>query len=324
MKKIAIICGGPSHEHEVSINSTKSILKNINRKLYDPTVFYISKVLKCQIFKPTTDNWKLNPKEPFLSALQKLKKFDLAFLGMHGEFGEDGVIQTFLDFEGVKYTGCDPYASKLCMDKYRTALIIKQLGVLIPKTKLIRLEDAVSLTKFPFVLKPNKAGSSVGTGIIKNAQELKNFLKSIKKDFDPKSEYLVQELISGTELSCGCLQDKNGKFIKLPPIEIIPQVSSFFSYKAKYAHGGSKEISPPQSISKALSNKISNLACEIHELLGCKTYSRSDFFVKNDKIYYLETNTLPGMTETSLLPQEAAAAGINFSELLDFLIKASI
>ena len=136
--------------------------------------------------------------------------------------------------------------------------------------------------------------------------------------------FVVQDLIEqDIELSCGCLEKKNGEFIKLPPIEIIPQSSSFFDYKAKYSEGGSIEITPPEHISQDISETISQLAIDIHKLLGCTVYSRSDFLIKGNSIYYLETNTLPGMTSTSLLPQEASTVGISFTELIDFLIKNS-
>jgi D-alanine-D-alanine ligase len=125
------------------------------------------------------------------------------------------------------------------------------------------------------------------------------------------------------ELSCGCLEDISGNIRNLPAIEIIPQTSDFFDYNAKYTIGASIEITPPEHISKEIADKISILTGEIHKVLGCRLYSRSDFFVKGKDIYYIETNTLPGMTSTSLLPQEAKADGIGFTELLDFLIENS-
>jgi D-alanine-D-alanine ligase len=135
---------------------------------------------------------------------------------------------------------------------------------------------------------------------------------------------LAQEYLEDAiEIQCGALQKKNGDFIALPPIEIIPKKNVFFDYDSKYLSGGATEITPPVSISKKLSDKISILSIEIHKLLALKTYSRTDFMVKNGKIYFLETNTLPGMTATSLLPQEANSIGISYPQLLDFIISNS-
>jgi D-alanine-D-alanine ligase len=176
----------------------------------------------------------------------------------------------------------------------------------------------------PICIKPNALGSSIGVFLIKDRETLDNAKDKLEEDFDENESFLIQELIvEGLEVSCGCLEKKNGEFIKLPPIEIIPQNSSFFDYKAKYTKGASIETTPPTQINNSMSERISDLAVEIHSILGCSLYSRSDFLIKGDDIYYLETNTLPGMTNTSLLPQECKAAGIRFSELIDFLIENS-
>jgi D-alanine-D-alanine ligase len=132
----------------------------------------------------------------------------------------------------------------------------------------------------------------------------------------------VQEaILNSLEVSCGCLQKKDGSFIDIPPIEIIPQINSFFDYDSKYTKGGSMEITPPKSIDKKMSDKIIRLAQEIHKELGCRLYSRSDFLVKDGKVYFLELNTLPGMTSTSLIPQECNAIGMSYTDLVTFLIE---
>ncbi|HCI05540.1 TPA: D-alanine--D-alanine ligase, partial [Patescibacteria group bacterium] len=258
-------------------------------------------------------------------------------MGIHGEFVEDGRLQNLLDFFGVKYTGSGMAASVLAMDKYSSTNLAEKsfgvsphtssglgVGVKLPKTIIFNSDNSdldYRQIGFPVVLKPNDAGSSVGVKILKTAQELEQEIEKLKND--RKFDYwLLQEYIDGAiELSCGCLQKSSKEFVQLPPIEIIPQKAEFFDYDSKYQKGGSKEVTPPESISKELSAKISLLACQIHQLLRCRTYSRSDFLVKGKDVYYLETNTLPGMTGTSLLPQEARAAGISFSELIDFIIE---
>ncbi|MEW5805452.1 MAG: ATP-grasp domain-containing protein [Patescibacteria group bacterium] len=330
-QKIALVCGGPSSEHEVSLKSTAAILKNINSDKYEIFVFYLDKQLNSCFFEVKAGQDLVIPQDrslylPFLDGIQKnLTQCDKAVLmGIHGEFVEDGRLQNILDFFGIKYTGSGMEASVLAMDKYDSMNLAEKLvGIKMPKTIIFNSQNPVDLSgfEFPLVLKPNNAGSSVGVRIIKSKNELEQALEQIKTEF--KFDYwLIQEYITNAlEISCGCLEKTNGEFIQLPPIEIIPKVSSFFDYSAKYQVGGSKEITPPQSISKELSDRVSKLACQIHQVLRCKTYSRSDFLVQGEQVVYLETNTLPGMTQTSLLPQEAKAAGISFSELIDFVIE---
>ncbi len=338
--KIALVCGGPSSEHEVSLWSTQAILKNISPEKYEVFVFYIDKQLNTCFFgvKPGDELNISQNKDlylPLLKGIEKnLKTVDKAVLmGIHGEFVEDGRLQNILDFFGVKYTGSGMASCVLAMDKYSSTNLVEKIfgdspergrGVKLPKTKIFNPDNNdldYSNLVFPVVLKPNDAGSSVGVKILKTQEELKTEIEKLKND--SKFDYwLLQEYISGAiELSCGCLQKANKEMLTLPPIEIIPHKADFFDYDSKYQVGGSREITPPESISKEQSDRISKLACQIHRVLRCKTYSRSDFLIKGTDVYYLETNTLPGMTQTSLLPQEAKAAGFSFSQLIDFIIE---
>jgi len=327
--KIALVCGGPSSEHKISLKSTQAILKNIDNNKYQIFIFYITKNLTTCFFKSKTKKLII-PKDkklylPLLKGIsQNLTKVDLALLmGIHGEFVEDGRLQSLLELFNIKYTGSKVEASILAMDKYFSNLLVNNnLKIKIPKTKLIDLENPNLNFKitYPVILKPNNAGSSIGIYIINSYKELKSALKEISNS--KFKYYLIQKYLKNSlEISCGCLEDKNGNFIKLPPIEIIPKDKKFFDYQAKYSKSGSIEITPPVSLNYKLSNKISDLACKIHQLLRCSSYSRSDFLIHNNEVYYLETNTLPGMTATSLLPKEARVKGIDFSQLIDFIIQ---
>lgn len=320
--KILLVFGGPSREHEVSINTAKEVFSNINKKKYDVELLYIDKKSRARFvkgFEKLSGGTGGVATGSFISVLPILKKYNLAFLCMHGEFGEDGTIQSLFEHVGVKYTGSDSYASRLAMDKYRSVLLVgSQVAVDIAPAKLIYSRDGLkAVTKFPYVLKPNRAGSSVGVYIIKKPGDL----KAVNEDFS--EGFLVQKFIPGVEITCGCLQKADGSFVMLPPVEIRPKKGSFFDYESKYADGGSDELVPPVSFSKSFCDKVSKLACEIHVLLGCKTYSRSDFIVNNGRLFYLETNTLPGMTANSLLPKEARGINMSYSELLDFIIANS-
>lgn len=326
--KIVLACGGPSSEHEVSLMSAEAILQALDRKKYSISIFYITKDLQVTSFLSSK---KINisiQKHKFIPLIDGIKKYlkqsdSVLLAGMHGEFVEDGRFQSLLDFFNIKYTGSGMAASALCMDKYRSSQIIKNVPKLkMLKTLLVNTSDKINFhkIKYPLVIKPNNLGSSVGVKIIHNKKEIIEHVQYLTNKLKIK-EILFQEYLKDTiELSCGCLEDRVGKLMKLPPIEIIPQTSKFFDYNAKYKTNASIEISPPKNIDKKLADKISEITCQIHKLLGCKVYSRSDFLIQGNKIYYLETNTLPGMTKNSLLPKEAKAAGIAFPKLLDFII----
>ena len=323
LQKVSIFCGGPSSEHEVSILSASKIFELIDKNKYDVSLLYIGRNLLCE-FLTDTSSIPTSTKIPLLEALailQSNNSFSL-LAGVHGEFVEDGKIQTLLEFFKIPYSGTGPEACALAMDKYRSSIVVGSLpDILIPKTRIH--DESTKVPPFPFVTKPNTLGSSVGVSIVHTKKEFDIAIEDLKKSF-PDQQILIQEYLKDSiEIQCGTLQKKNGDFVVLPPIEIVPKKNVFFDYNSKYVSGGATEITPPISINKKLSEKISQISIKIHELLRLKTYSRTDFLVKNGKIYFLETNTLPGMTATSLLPQEANSIGISYPELLDFIIANS-
>lgn len=325
-KKIAIFCGGPSSEHDISILSSKNIFEYIDKEKYSITFFYITRDLQCRFAKNTNElNISTKSSIPFLEGLSKIKSDNYFALlaGLHGEFVEDGKIQTLLEYFKIPYLGTGPAGSALAMDKYRASLLVSTLNnVNLPSTfKMGGSKNLPKNFKLPVIVKPNTMGSSIGITIVNSTKEYTSAINLIKKNY-PSQEIIVQEYLDGSiEIQCGVLQKKDGKFITLPPIEIIPKKNVFFDYDSKYLVGGATEITPPISITKKVSDEISRLAIDVHLLLGLKTYSRNDFLIHGNKIYFLEANTLPGMTATSLLPQEAKAVGISFPKLLDFLIE---
>lgn len=337
-RQVVIPYGGPSKEHEVSINSCKAILKNINYDKYEIFVMYISKDKKALIYK--IDSQENNPSlpsdedmNPLLTEIQKLEKDQLVFLGaMHGEFGEDGTIQSILDTLGINYTGSNAYASRLAMDKYRSSIVAHSIEEInIPHMEVLKFKDLQKYNKTqpPFVIKPNRMGSSVGTAKIQSMENLNDYINKSKKEntFSSDDELLIQEFISGTEITCGYLErvfEGNHEEVLLTPTEIVANKGEFYDYTSKYASGGSTHIIPPQSIDQDMQNKISRLAKDIHKKLGCGTYSRSDFIISIGSIFYLETNTLPGFTDTSLLPEQAEYSGIPYRKLLDYLIEPKL
>ncbi len=329
MKKVILLCGGPSSEYDISLLSSQSIINSIDYKKYLVSLCIIGKDKSCtveNINNPVNIKNIVRKKDDFFKTLKSLKKYDVIFLGTHGQFGEDGTLQSYLEDLQLKYTGSDAYSSRLCMDKYRSSILVSnKLGIKIPNTTVVRLkelEKTLTTSKLPVFIKPNRNGSSVCSYLLNDLYNLDSIIKDYYDYHKNEDEVLIQELIDeNIEISCGCLEKKDYTFIQLPPIEIIPKSSNFFDYESKYKKNSSLERIPAIGISEKKRNEISKLTIEIHKLLGCRLYSRSDFLIKNNNIYYLETNTLPGMTETSLIPQEANAVGISYTDLISFYIE---
>ncbi len=307
--KVGILVGGPSTEYEVSLNSGKNVLKAINRKKFSPALVLLSKKLELKVN---------NRPEKFPEAL---KKFDIIFIAMHGQFGEDGQIQAILEKLVVPFTGSNSVASSLAMDKWASFKIFKQGKLRIaPSQLLIKPSEKIkSALKFPIVLKPRNGGSSVGVSIVKYKKDL---LKKIKGVFKYDSEVVAEKYLRGKELTCGVLEI-GGRLRALPVIEIRPEAKyEFFNYEAKYKSGASLEI-VPAPISKTLTKRVQQASIKAHKALGCKVYSRSDFIWHKNNLYILELNTLPGLTENSLFPKSAKADGTSFSKLIEIITYSS-
>lgn len=304
--KIAVLMGGKSFEHEISVLSGQQVITNLDQKRYEIEPIVISK----------NGNWKLN------SILNH--KVDLVFIAMHGKHGEDGTIQGMLDLAGLKYTGSGVLASAVGMDKtvFRKVMISENLPIpkFIQVNKNFNTKEIIKkLGKFPYFIKPANGGSSVGASIANNIEEL-------KKGLDLALQYdevvLIDEYIIGREMTCAIINNK--KLIALPIIEIKPLKGKFFDYESKYTESGSEEI-VPVNLNKNITKKIQDLSIKVFEVLGCKGFGRIDFILKDNKYpIILEINTIPGLTPMSLLPKAAKAAGISYSELLDIIINNAI
>lgn len=312
---VGVLMGGPSAEHVVSLASGENVLAYLDKSKY--------KLLSIRISKD--GQWFLNNRK--VDFRNALKRIDIAFLALHGEFGEDGKIQTLLEYFGVPYTGSSITASVLGMDKSKSRELFKAAGILTPGTLLLEKKgdyDTQALffvnkiMSFPVVVKPVNRGSSVGVSLVKDNDSL---LKGIKKAFKYDSHILIEEYIDGREVTCSVLENfQDLKIAALPPTEIIPKKGNkFFNYTAKYSPGAADEITPAQ-ISNEQTEAVKEAAIKAHKILGCKGYSRSDMICKGNKVYLLELNTLPGLTVNSLIPKQANAAGLDFRELLDIII----
>lgn len=311
--RVGVLRGGPSSEYEVSLNSGNTVLSQLPPEKYDIRDVFID--------KEGIWHYKGRAYEP----ADLMNHMDVAFIALHGEFGEDGGVQRLLDQFAIPYTGSRAYPSAIAMNKAETKKIIRNLGVRMPNDRVVsvgldtreQIHDVIRSLSFPMIVKPVRAGSSVGMSFVVNEEEL---LEGIRKAFDIGTQVLVEEYINGREGTCGVIENFRGENLySLLPIEIIPANDRrLFDYEAKYS-GESKEICPGNFTSEE-SGELQRLAKEIHEKLGLSHYSRSDFIITPKDIYFLEVNTLPGLTEESLLPKSIKAVGSSLPEFLDHLV----
>lgn len=321
MTTVAVIMGGPSAEHEVSVASGNAVMQNIDTKKYTAIKIVITKKGVWQF-----DNRRLELNEQRAISELKNQKIDVVFIALHGTYGEDGALQKVFEDNSIKFTGSNSLASDLAMDKERSNKVYQKHGMEIPKTKIIKqnmlneTDKLIHPLGLPLFVKPVSQGSSVGAHVVKASEQL---LPAIKDALKFDDAVMVQQYIKGREFSCGVLEMGGAKLIALPPTELIPVISEFFDYKAKYETGGTKEITPPE-LDLASINKIQRLAYDAHIALGCSGYSRTDMMMDKNNIYMIETNTLPGLTPTSILPQQAAAFDMTFSELIDVIIMSAL
>ena len=245
---------------------------------------------------------------------------DIVFMALHGENGENGKVQAAFDLFGVRYTGSDYLSSAIAMNKGMAKKLFVEAGIPTPMgismTRETREDDVTKLNlHLPCIVKPCCGGSSIGVTIVRDAAEFK---AALDEAFRWENELVIEEFIEGREFSVGVIEGK-----ALPVIEIAP-IQGFYDYKNKYKAGSAVETCPAE-LSEEVSAQMRHYAEEVAKVIGLDTYSRSDFLLdKDNKMYCLEANTLPGMTPTSLLPQEAAVVGVNFNELCEKLIEISM
>lgn len=245
---------------------------------------------------------------------------DIVFMALHGEHGENGKVQAAFDLFGVRYTGSDYLSSAIAMNKGMAKKLFVEAGIPTPMgismTRETREDDVTKLNlHLPCIVKPCCGGSSIGVTIVRDAAEFK---AALDEAFRWENELVIEEFIEGREFSVGVIEGK-----ALPVIEIAP-IQGFYDYKNKYKAGSAVETCPAE-LPEEVSAQMRHYAEEVAKVIGLDTYSRSDFLLdKDNKMYCLEANTLPGMTPTSLLPQEAAVVGVNFNELCEKLIEISM
>lgn len=302
--RIALIYGGKSAERDVSIAGARQVKSALLSLGYE--------VLE---YDPLTDLKKI---------VEDAEMLDGAFLVLHGAYGEDGRMQGFLDMLGIPYQGAGVLGSALSMDKHLSKTIYVANDIPTPKWSLIgkdfnkkSLNDLLDGLHLPLMVKPRNQGSSVGMGIANDIEGLKTI---IDEAFKWDDWVILEEFIEGRELSVGVLEGHSPQV--LPPVEIIPgKGHEFFDYEAKYTPGATKEICPAP-VPEEVAARAQDLALRAHRALCLKDYSRTDMiYSEGGELFVIETNTIPGMTETSLFPQEANEVGLEFEALIAHLVE---
>lgn len=319
MKTIAIVAGGNSSESDVSVRSASEagkilssryivyiiMIKGNNWYWEDPKGRYHN--IDKNDFSLITDEYRIH--------------FNAVFIAIHGTPGEDGLLQGYFDMMSIPYSSCNSFCSALTFNKQACKLFLKEYKIPMADAVLIRKGDVIDSSyiikkvALPCFVKPNNSGSSFGVSKVKKSEELS---AAIDIAFKESNEVLIEAFMKGREVACGIVKTKE-KTIVLPVTEIICH-NEFFDYDAKYTPGKTEEVTPallPESVTE----EIQRLSSLISDLLGCKGIVRVDFIVIGQKPYFLEINTVPGMTEESLIPKQASAAGISLEDLYSMVIE---
>ena len=318
-KNIAIVAGGDSSEYVVSVRSGANVMKAINQELFTPWLVRIK-----------GEEWIVLDGETRIADIDKADfsfttdgrryKFDYAYIIIHGTPGEDGILQGYFEMLKVPYSSCDVQSAALTFNKYFCNNYLRSFG--IPMAKSVRLiagerysaAGIVESLGLPLFVKPSAGGSSFGVTKVKIGEDL---VEAVNKALDESPEVIIEQFIDGSEFTCGVVKIGERKLV-FPVTEVIPK-NEFFDYEAKYIPGMADEITPAR-ISESLTLDIQRRSAEIYDLCSCKGIVRVDFILQGDTFYFLEVNTVPGMTETSFIPQQIKAMGLSLTDLLTDII----
>lgn len=314
--------GGFSSEYDISIKSASVVFKHLNTNKYRSYRIYITKHSWYYLDDNKIEH-HVNKNDFSICINDEKVNFDVVFNAIHGTPGEDGILQAYFELLDIPHTSCDSYQAALTFNKRDLLSTLKPYGIKCAASYFLNHGDAiepkaiVEKVGLPCFVKANKAGSSFGISKVYEERELKNAIENAFKEDD---EIIIESFLDGTEVSVGVITYK-GKVTVLPITEIVTE-NDFFDYEAKY-EGKSQEITPAR-ISKEKQNKVSEIARHIYSTLKLKGFSRSEFIFINDAPYLLEVNTTPGLTEESILPQQANAYGISLYELFENAIEETL
>ncbi len=319
-KNVAIVCGGDSGEYEISVQSGNVVSKFLDKEKFRPLVIYIKG--KDWFFKPSEDVVIAIDKNDFSLTVDGEKIFfDVVFNALHGSPGEDGKLLGYFDMLGIPYTSSSHTVSSLTFNKDFCKQVVKSVGValadsiLLRRGQSIKASEIISELGLPIFVKPNSNGSSVGVSKVNLEEELQ---PALEKAFMDDEFALIESFIKGREIGCGVFEFK-GRMMVLPLTEIISK-NEFFDYDAKYTKGKSDEITPAD-VDEDIDLEIKALAAQLYSRLSCRGFVRFDFILTDEDIYFLEVNTVPGMSAASIIPQQAEVMGISLPDFFGMAIE---
>lgn len=322
LKKIAIVAGGDSSEYIVSLASAANIYKSIDKKLYKPYLVTV-KGTKWMVGAHDAEGPPIDRNDFSFTLNGEKNRFDCVFMAIHGTPGEDGKLQAYFDLLGIPYTTCGVLTSALTFNKYMCKGFLNNFGIISAKAMLVRKGYKFESKKIaagiglPCFVKPNNGGSSFGVTRVKVESQING---AIRKALEEDNEVIIEEFISGTEVTGGVFKSA-GRQILFPLTEIVSK-NEFFDFEAKYKRKAD-EITPAR-ISGSLTKECQEISSFIYDLLDCRGIVRIDYILHEGKFHFLEVNTVPGMTDTSIIPQQAEAIGLKTTELFTMAIEDAI
>jgi D-alanine-D-alanine ligase len=328
--RVAVLMGGRSSEHEISMTSARSVMQALDPRRYDVRAVEISRdgrweltaAPRAELTEPGDGGAPALPIPTNSHPVEPLGEVDVVFPVLHGPFGEDGTVQGLLELAGVAYVGAGVTASALCMDKDLFKSVMRDKGIPVVDSVTVRRWDRNGIENpfdYPVVVKPARLGSSVGISVVRRPQD---FDRAIALAFEHDEKILLEEYVRGVEVECSVLG--NEEPIASLPGEIVPLVSDWYDYSAKYDEGGMDLIVPARIDARA-SERVQELAVSSFVASDCEGMARVDFFVRDDgEVVVNELNTIPGFTSTSVYAKLFEASGITYGALLDRLVELAI
>lgn len=315
MVNVAILAGGFDSERIISLKSAQVVKKNLVSSKYNPIIIDIQ--TDCWV---SEDGHHIDKNDFSLNTPTGKVTFEVCFMAIHGSPVEDGKIQGYLEMLGIPYTGCDGKTMSITMDKILTKQILKNtFGIRTASFEIYTQGDNIDPSSFeqlgyPMFIKPNSVGSSFGVTKVKSSQQVR---QAIEDALEHDKKVLIEEFIEGREFSHGVLQEGDKLHI-MPITEIIPE-TEFFDYAAKY-EGKSKEVTPAENLSEDIENEIKLTSEKIFRSLNCKGLARIDYLVRGTEVFFMEVNTIPGLSEASIFPQQLKYYGFTLEQSFDIML----
>jgi len=322
-KNIAILAGGDSAEYEISLGSARQISNILDRTKYNPFTILLKNAdwhLVHDSYEPVHVD-----KNDFGLLLNGEKiHFDCSLIAIHGKPGEDGKLQAYFDMLDIPYTTCGVHSSSLTFNKFSCNTYLRGFEVLSAKSVLVKKNEKYDLKEItdkvglPCFVKPNEGGSSCGVSKVSKPDDLES---AVIRAFEEDNQVIIEQFVKGTEVTCGLLKTREKEII-LPLTEIVSK-NEFFDFEAKYSPSRSEEITPAR-VSKDIEKKCKQLSSRIYDLLNCRGVVRIDYILSGNQLFFLEINTVPGMSENSIIPKMVSAYGMSLTDFFTLIIEDAI